>query len=103
MNALLIVWVGSHLTYIANTATFGCTSIEALSELQNIRHDEKAFNTRLIEQVFNGECLEIPKGEVVNGVLDANHELILLVGRDVAPPGFLAPKDDFGEQPGASP
>jgi hypothetical protein len=81
--------------YEAKTTTFGCTSIEAVSQLQRVRPDQKAFQTALFEQQTYGECAAILKGTVVEGAVERTDSSILRVNPEVAPPGYEAPLDDF--------
>ena len=92
LGALL---AASQILYVANTATFGCSSIEEIAKLQRLRSARKAFQTELYEQIFQGQCVEIAKGKVVEGSIDAGDPSILRVDRRVEPPGFVAPLDDF--------
>jgi hypothetical protein len=56
--------------YTAKVTTFGCTSIEEVSQLQSIRSDQKAFQTALTEQQLYGECVTILQGTVVEGSIE---------------------------------
>ena len=48
---LAVALVASQITYYnAKNTSFGCTSIEAVSELKKVRSDEKAFQAALIGQ-----------------------------------------------------
>jgi hypothetical protein len=99
LTALLAALVVSTVFYEAKVTTFGCTSTTELSDLQRIRSDTKAFQARLIEQIFQGQCLPIKQGTIVDGSLDSADPAVLRVGRQVAPPGYMAPLDDFEEKP----
>ena len=47
---LAIVLVASQTTYYeAKVTTFGCTSIDAVSQLQKVRSDGRAFQAALME------------------------------------------------------
>jgi hypothetical protein len=92
--AVLVV-AAQMLYYEAKVTTFGCNSKEEVSELQRIRTDEKAFQTELVQQIFYGQCVEIPKGKLVEGSVDAVDSSMLQVDRQILPPGYLAPLDDF--------
>jgi hypothetical protein len=89
------ILVTSQVIYVANTMTFGCSSIEEIAKLQVIRADRKAFQAQLYEQIFEGQCVEIPKGKVVEGSIEPGDPLLLLVDRRIEPPGYLAPARDF--------
>jgi hypothetical protein len=55
---LAVVLVASQTAYYeAKVTTFGCTSIDAVSKLQKIRSDQKAFQTALLEKQMYGECV----------------------------------------------
>ncbi len=100
LNAFVATLAVSTVFYEAKVETFGCTSTTELSDLQRIRSDTKAFRARLIEQIFQGQCLPIKQGSVVDGLLDDADPSVLRVGRQVAPPGFMAPIDDFKKRQG---
>jgi hypothetical protein len=87
--------VASQVLYVATTATFGCSSIEEVAKLQLIRPTKKAFQAELYEQIFEGQCVEIPKGKVVEGSIEPGASSMLLVDRRVEPPGYVAPLRDF--------
>jgi hypothetical protein len=57
--------------YEAKTTTFGCTSIDAVSELQKVRSDDRAFQAALMDKQLYGECVAILKGTQVDGSIDA--------------------------------
>jgi hypothetical protein len=92
---LATVLVAPQTLYVANTTTFGCSSIEEVEKLQRIRPVRKAFQTELYQEIFAGQCVEITKGKVVEGATHAGDSSILLVDRQIEPPGFLAPSHDF--------
>lgn len=97
---LAVLVVASQMFYYeAKVTTFGCNSNEEVSELRRIRTDEKAFQTELVQQIFYGQCIEIPKGKLVEGSVDADHSSMLQVDRQILPPGYLAPLDDFEPKP----
>ncbi len=94
MFAILAVLIAAAPAYYeAKVMTFGCNSAEEVAELQRLRADENAFGKALYEQVFYGQCVQIEKGKIVEAS-DAPSAL-LLVDREVLPPGYLAPKADF--------
>lgn len=95
MNTILAVLAASQMVYEAQVATFGCTSIEDVSELQNLRSDEKAFQMAFIEKQAYGECVDIPEGTVVEGSIEPTDTSKLLVLIEKAPPPFEAPLEDF--------
>jgi len=88
--------------YVAKTTTFGCSSIEEVEKLQRIRPVKKAFRTELYQEIFAGQCVEITKGKVVEGSSHAGDSSILLVDRQIEPPGFLAPSHDFRKVKGVT-
>ena len=96
-----MIWIAlavtSQMLYVANTGTFGCTSIQEIAGLQRIRSDTRAFQKELYEQIFEGQCVEIAKGKVVEGSIEATDPSILRVDRQLQPPGFVAPLRDFDE------
>jgi hypothetical protein len=93
---LAVALVASQTTYYeAKVTTFGCTSIEAVSQLQKVRSDQKAFQAALAEQQIYGQCVTILQGTVVEGSIDAADSSILRVNGEVQPPGYEAPLDDF--------
>jgi hypothetical protein len=93
---LAVALVASQTTYYeAKVTTFGCTSIEAVSQLQKVRSDQKAFQAALMEKQIYGECVSILKGTVVEGESETSDKSILRVNGQVEPPGYEAPRDDF--------
>ncbi|WP_174513482.1 hypothetical protein [Methylocella tundrae] len=93
---LAIALVASQMTYYeAKVTTFGCTSIEAVSQLQKVRSDEKALDAALTEKQLYGECVAILKGTQVQGSIDAADDSILRVNEQIEPPGYEAPLEDF--------
>jgi hypothetical protein len=91
-----IVLVASQKTYyVAKVTSFGCTSIEAVSQLQKVRSDQKAFQAALIEKQTSGECVTILQGTLVQGSIEATDASILRVNEVVEPPGYEAPLADF--------
>lgn len=93
---LALVLAASEITYYeAKVTSFGCTSIEAVSELKKTRADEKAFEAALMDKQVNGECVAILKGTQVQGSLEATDNSILGVNKQIEPPGYEAPLEDF--------
>ena len=93
---LAIALVASQATYYeAKVTTFGCTSIEAVSQLQKVRTDGKAFQAALTEQQINGQCVAILKGTLVQGSIETTDNTILRVNEEIEPPGYEAPLEDF--------
>jgi hypothetical protein len=85
----------SQLLYVAKVTTFGCSSIDEIAKLQSIRLEKKAFRTELYEQIFDGQCVEIARGTLVEGSIEIRDASMLLVDRQIEPPGFEAPLRDF--------
>ena len=81
--------------YEAKVMTFGCTSIDAVSQLQKVRSDGKAFQVALMEKQIYGECVAILKGTLVQGSIEASDNSILRVNQEIDPPGYEAPLGDF--------
>jgi hypothetical protein len=91
-----IVLVGLQTTYyVAKVTSFGCSSVEAVHQLQQVRSDQKAFQEGLMEKQMSGECVTILKGTLVQGSIERNDKSILRVNEQVEPPGYEAPLDDF--------
>ena len=67
--------------YEAKVTTFGCTSIDLVSQLQKVRSDAKAFQAALMEKQTYGECVAILKGTLVQGSIEATDDSILRVTR----------------------
>jgi hypothetical protein len=95
VSTLLALVAASQLLYEASVPSFGCTSLDEVSTLQGMRADDKAFQTELYQQIFTGQCVEIPKGQLVVGSADEANAAMLLVDREIEPPGYLAPAGDF--------
>jgi hypothetical protein len=89
VNAILaVVLVASQTTYYtAKIPTFGCTSIDEVSQLQRIRSDQKAFQAALIEQQIYGQCVAILQGTLVEGSIETTDTSILRVNMQTDPPG----------------
>jgi hypothetical protein len=93
---LAIAVVAAQATYYeAKIESFGCTSIDAVSQLQKVRSDEKAFQAALVEKQLYGECVAILKGTQVQGSIEATDNSILGVNQEIEPPGYEAPAADF--------
>ena len=87
----------SKITYYeAKVTSFGCSSIEAVSELKKVRSDEVAFEAALTDKKSNGDCVVILKGTQVQGSPEAADSSILRVNDQIEPPGYEAPAEDFG-------
>jgi hypothetical protein len=95
VTLLASLLAGSQMFYVANTTTFACTSADEVVKLQHMRPARKAFHEELYREIFAGECVEIPKGKVVEGAIHDGDSAVLLVDRTVQPPGFLSPVRDF--------
>src|SRR5277367_1170207 len=91
---LATLLVTSQVLYRAETTTFGCTSSTEIARLEHVRTSREAFRAELIEQIFQGQCVEIAKGKVVEGAIGAGGSMLLVDSR-IEPPGFLAPLRDF--------
>jgi len=81
--------------YEAKVPTFGCTSIEAVTELQKIRADADKFQAALVQKQIYGECVSILKGTPVKGSIEREQDSILRVNHEIDPPGYEAPLEDF--------
>jgi hypothetical protein len=93
---LAIALVASQTTYYeAKVTTFGCTSIDAVSELQKVRSDGRVFQAALMEKQIYGECVAILKGTLVQGSIEGTDDSILRVNHEIDPPGYEAPLGDF--------
>ncbi len=97
---LAVLIAASQMLYAAKVASFGCTSREEVSTLQGLRADDKAFQMELTQQTFYGQCVEIAKGQLVEGSIDDADSSMLQVDRQIEPPGYLAPADDFEQRTG---
>jgi hypothetical protein len=90
--ATLAVLVAALQTYyVAKVPSFPCNSID-LSQLQSVRSDPKALRVALTEKQIYGQCVEILKGTVVEGSIDATDTSILRVNQEIDPPGYDAPR-----------
>jgi hypothetical protein len=93
---LAVALVASQMTYYeAKVTSFGCTSVDVVSQLQKVRSDQKALQATLMEKQIYGECVSILKGTVVEGESETSDKSILRVNGQVEPPGYEAPRDDF--------
>jgi hypothetical protein len=81
--------------YEAKVTSFGCTSIEVVKELQDIRSDQTAFQAALLQKQMYGECVMVLKGTIVQGSVEASDSSILRLNQQIEPPGYEAPRDDF--------
>jgi len=90
-----VLLVASQMVYEAKVTTFGCYSVEDASELQRFRADEKAFQMAFLQKRAYGNCVDIPKGTVVEGSIEPTDPSKLIVLIEKAPPPFEAPLEDF--------
>jgi len=93
--AILLATAQTTDYYVAKVASFGCTSIEAVSQLQKVRADQKAFQAAMLERQMSGECVAILQGTLVQGSIESVNRSILRVNQHVEPPGYEAPLNDF--------
>jgi hypothetical protein len=95
-TVLAVALLASQMTYYeAKVPTFGCTSIEEVSRLRSLRSDQRAFQMALAEKQIYGECVAILKGTIVQGSVEATDTSVLRVNKQIEPPGYEAPSDDF--------
>jgi len=93
---LAVALVASQTTYYeAKVTSFGCTSIDAVAQLQKVRSDQNAFQAALVEKQMYGECVTVLKGTLVQGSIETADKSILRVNQEVEPPGYETPRDDF--------
>ena len=92
---LAVLVVASQTMYVAKVPSFGCTSIEEVSQLQSLRSDQEAFKKALLEKQLYGQCVDILPGTLVQGSVEATDANILRVNMDIDPPGYEAPMADF--------
>jgi hypothetical protein len=90
-----ILVAASQQLYQAQVPTFGCNSGEDFSKLQELRSDEKTFQSLLNQRMIEGECVVFLKGAVVEGEIDDSNSSVLHVQAHVDPPGYIAPLNDF--------
>ncbi len=96
MHTILVVLAAAtQVWYQAQVATFGCTSSGEVAKLLSVRTDAKAFQMRLYGQVFNGECIVIEPGAVVEGAQEKDDASVLRIQAQRDPPGYMAPSADF--------
>lgn len=96
MSTILAVLVAaSQMTYEAKVTTFGCNSTGEVFKLQSLRSDKDAFDKQLYTQIVYGECIAIAQGQLLDGSIMDTDSSLLRVGVKDAPPGFIAPVDDF--------
>lgn len=81
--------------YEAKVNSFGCSSVEAVSQLKKVRSDDAAFEAALTDKQSNGDCVVILKGTQVQGSPEAADSSILRVNAQIEPPGYEAPAEDF--------
>jgi hypothetical protein len=99
LSMLIALAAAAQVFYEAQVPTFGCNSSREVAQLQSLRSDTKAFQTRLYSQVFQGQCMPIAKGAVVDGMVEADDTSVLRVQRQADPPGYMAPIADFKIKP----
>ncbi len=100
MHMLLIALVAAtQVLYEAKVATFGCTSTAEVAQLQSVRTDKSAFQMRLYERIFAGECIVIGLGAVVEGAVESPDASILRIQARIDPPGYMVPATDFKTKP----
>src|SRR6476469_543043 len=100
MNTILgVLLAASQEVYEAKVTSFGCYSVEDVSELQSVRSDEKAFQMAFLEKRAYGNCVDIPQGTVVEGSIEPTDPSKLVVLIEKAPPPFEAPLEDFELKP----
>ncbi len=92
---LILLVAASQTFYQAKSDTFGCTSSDVVSRLEQIRPDEEAFQKELYQRIFHGECVHIAKRTLVEGSINEADAGMLTVDRDIQPPGYVAPLGDF--------
>lgn len=93
---MIAAWlVAVQALYVARTPTFGCSSAEEISRLQHLHTSGGGFDQELYQQLFQGECVRIEKGKVVEADIEAGNSSLLRVDRRLVPPGYLAPRGDF--------
>jgi hypothetical protein len=93
--------LGFNLQLLSCEAAGRCTYkhpsrvVDETEKLQRLRPARNAFRTELYEQIFQGQCVEITKGKVVEGSIESGASSLLLIDRRIEPPGFIAPLHDF--------
>ncbi len=91
---ITVMLVAAQTIYVAQTPSFGCSSIEDVRELSAIRADTERFETKLLQSLVQGQCALIAVGTVVEGVATDDASM-LLIQAEHDPPGYLAPTSDF--------
>jgi hypothetical protein len=87
--------------YQAQVPTYGCNSIDNVVKLEQMRADQKAFQSSLYELVVQGDCVMFVKGAVVEGAPPESADSkapLLHVQATLDPPGYIAPLGDFKRQ-----
>jgi hypothetical protein len=96
VGLLLAVALTTAQTYYeAKVTSFGCTSIEVVKELLDLRSEQAKFQAALLQKQMYGECVTVLKGTVVQGSVEASDASILRLNQQIEPPGYEAPRDDF--------
>jgi hypothetical protein len=96
MNTMVAILIAASQTmYVAKVPSFGCTSIDEVQQLQSLRSDANAFKQTLIEKQLSGQCVEVLPGTLVQGEIEAADPSILRVNKDIDPPGYETPLQDF--------
>ena|SRR5262249_50243644 len=99
-TVLGVLLVASQMAYYeSKVPSFGCTSIDALSQLQRVRSNAQDFRKALTEKQLYGECVEILEGTLVEGAIESSDSSVLRVNMQSDPPGFEAPLADFEIKP----
>jgi hypothetical protein len=99
MSTLVAAAAAAQMLYTAKVASFGCSSRTEVARLQHLRSVQATFQVELIQQIFYGQCVSIAPGKRVLGTLEGHDPSLLLVDRQIEPPGYLAPRDDFAVAP----
>jgi hypothetical protein len=101
MHTILVVLAAAAQVafYQAQVPSYGCTSSAEVAKLQSIRTDNKAFQMHLLERVFNGECIVVTRGAVVEGAVEKADATVLRIQAKSDPPGYMAPAADFKAKP----
>ena len=94
-NIVAVLAASSQVLYQALVPTFGCNTGVTITQLKDLRVDDKAFEQLLSQKLIEGDCVQFTKGSVVEGVADETDPDILRVQTKVDPPGYLAPSSDF--------
>lgn len=95
LSKIVAILVASQQLYQAQVPTFGCNSGEDFVKLQEVRSDEKTFQSLLNQRMIEGECVVFLKGAVVEGSIDDANSSVLHVQAHIDPPGYVAPLNDF--------